>query len=525
MTVHPPTRPGARMGLWTVCAGLALAACAPAVAAESVASGQLTATKVMLPGGGTQAGDLLALHTARDEGLGLPGIQLEGAVIKWTQGDQSGETVRAPNGATVPVGSIPRGLAQTLGVEPAPQQQSESHATFVATSAQSQYIVHIYPTDTTSVSAEVEEAATNAVQDPHFGLDGIRQGTTADGQGQQMSPYDFQQFELSSPVVLTAASGISRVTLEGSFIVEVLGLNGTITGDSGVHEVQSGRWQQPLSPGAPSGTAYNERYIFLRIWVEGGTADLVLTGDALNQWAGSGSSLDSAGPVTLHGVSGYVTTATGQEVAVQTGQYTLDEGRHSMLLRPAAGTLDVAVTGIDAEGNPIWPNGSIARKIPSELLVTVAILLVGLAGVAAGAWAVQRRLRRQPTMADVEALLEGGRYRQAAKDAARILRRKPGMETALISRAIALSKAGRNQAVVQEVEQHLKGSDPSDGVLHYVLGVAYADLGQDHQAEAAFQEALSRTPDLLPEVRTRLPSGSRLPAPSTKSPAETHGYA
>ena len=508
----------AHTGLWAALA-LAMALAAPAAVAEPVASGHLLIGTATLAAA-AQSGSVSLLHAGRDSGSGVPRIHIAGASITWTQSNSSDPTAAA-GGQVVAPGAI----KQTLGLQPAPTPQDEVDATFDATDAQPQFLYHIYSAQPLQATATVQACTVSALQKPHFGKAfGIAESRPEDVNTQAPPDADFAEFDLGSPVVLTAPRGPAEITLAGDFTLEVWGVSGTVAGAGGEHAVRSGTWHTPVAPGAPDSNAYNEERSFVRMQVRGGLAHITFAAGESPLWAGSGGSFTVTAPATFDSATGSVTTAGGQRVDVNAAHYTL-EGRNSLQMTPAPAGLDVAVTGMDADGRPIGTASGAAERLPDGLMVALGLLVAGSAAVVAATWGIQHRLRRQPVMADVEAALEAGQYRQAARDAGRILRKRPGMETALISRAIALSKAGKNQRVVAEVQDHLKEANPSDGVLHYVLGVAYVDLGQPQEAEAAFREALQRTPDLLPEVQVRLPSGSRLPAPSSKSPAETHGYA
>lgn len=517
MTLPPPPRPKPHKGAWTLVVLVALALAAP-VDAQTMVAGHLVATKVTAESG-NQTGSLRMLHTGRYVGSVAPAIQVQGATLSWTQAEQVGPAVNAAGTVVAPSPGDPSSLGQE------PQRETDHHATYQSTTAQPQYTVHLYAASPLQLSAQMDAFGATAVQRPHLSPDrGITEWAPGDAATQEAPAWDFAQFDVPSPMVVTVPDGTATLTVEGDFILEMRGVNGTIAGDLGSRAVASGRWNQPMHPAAGNPVLYEEHNVFLRIWVTDGSATFTFGADATTQWAGQGAGYALAGKATFESATGAVTTESGQEVAVNAASYTLD-GRHDLQMVSEPSGLDIQLRGYDADGNPLVPGGAAVQRVPEALLAGIALVIVVLAAVAGAAWLAQRRLRHEPTMADVEAALEAGQFRRAAREAGRILRHKPGMETAVISRAIALSKAGRNARVVTEVEDHLKQSDPTDGVLHYVLGVAYSDLGQPAAAEAAFQEALTRTPDLLPEVRSRLPAGSRIPAPSKKAPAETHGYA
>lgn len=519
MTANPIARNAPRSAAWTLCAALALLAVSPA-AADPYVAGHLVATEVVASGGVSARGSLELLHVARLAGVGTtPSFEAEGATIEWTEGATEGLAIRAPGGASAHTA----GLVNPDNVTGGPDRFLRHHATFESGEVQTQYLVHLYAASALRYSATTSRLDTTTIETAHFNrVDGIRSWQPKDPEHQDDPAYDFKEFKVPHAVTRSVATGSTQITVHGTFVVEIMGVSGVIDGDEGKRSVESGTRADPLAPGAPSDNAYNERRTFIRMWVRDGSATFgSLTNDT--QWAGPATSV-TAESATLHAATGTLDTPTGETLEVNSARYTIGS-MHDLAMRPEEGAVGVDVTGLDAEGHPLPPAGVAAPPIPASFVGAVFLVLAGLAAIAVGAWALRRRLRHEPTLAEVEAALAGGQYRKAARDAALILHRKPGMETAMISRAIALSKAGRNERVVAEVEGHLRQSDPSDGVLHYVLGVAYSDLGRATQAQAAFEEALARTPSLLPEVRARLPTGSRSPAPSSKSPAETHGYA
>ncbi|MCA1819623.1 MAG: tetratricopeptide repeat protein [Thermoplasmatota archaeon] len=509
------------MGLWTVCAGLALSAL-PYAAAEQVVAGDLVMRGADTDQNVVQSATLLMLAAERLSGQGAPLVSVHGDAIAWTQVEDNGPTVRVPS-ATGGDDLVFRTGGLEHSVTGDTPQQQEAHATFNVTEAQEQFVLHLYSSSPLAATASMDGCTTDLVTKPHLTrAHGIDEDANGDPNDRTPPSRDFYQFSLGQPVVRTTAHGQSTLTVEGDFTLEILGVSGKLVGDAGEHLVRSGTWESPLAPGLPGGNAYSEDRVFVRMSVTHGSATFVFAPDVERQWAGPGASVVGAA-LTLDSAVGSVQTVNGDVVAVNAAHYKVP-GRARLDIRPDPAGLAAKVTGLDEGGNALHPAAATAR-LPDSLVGGLAIGVAAAAALGAGIWWATRRARKEPAMADVEASLEAGRFRRAARDAGRILHRQPGKETALISRAIALSKAGRNRRVVREVEGHLESRQPSDGVLHYVLGIAYVDLGRPKEAEVAFQEALRRTPDLLPEVQARLPSGSRLPAPSTKSPGEANGYA
>ena len=122
---------------------------------------------------------------------------------------------------------------------------------------------------------------------------------------------------------------------------------------------------------------------------------------------------------------------------------------------------------------------------------------IGLVAAGIVAWLATRG---RPDLRSIEVALESGHYGKAARLSTRVLRKDPLQESAHLSRAIAWSRAGHPGRVLRAVGRFLERHDPTDGTLHYVLGLAHKDLGDDEAARQAIAEAVDRTPSLLMEV-------------------------
>jgi hypothetical protein len=520
MTKHADRPASTRTGsLALVAAGLALALAAQA-SADPVLHGRLEAREALVMGPASFSGPVVAIHMARDgEGQTIPSITVEGATVSWTEYVREGSAAQSPEGSIVE--ASPDDLRRSFGLQPRPTSTTVGDATFETSAAQEGFTVHVYALNALAGSGVADSFTTTSLDKANF--DGVAGVKASEPQDVHNAPdaATFHSFDFTMPLVRTDPGGSGQLEVEGDFVVEFLGVSGTLTSGDDSVSIDSGTWRRPVASGAPDGPAYAWREVFVRMVVHDGSASIGLQADAPLHWGGPSATFATAQPLLLEDAQGAVTLRDGTEVAVHSARYVVD-GDNAVVLTPAGDNLGVAVTAVQ----PPQPDAAVAQELPSDLLVAAGLAVVALAGLAAGSWLLQRRLRRVPTMAEVEAELGAGRYGRAAAMAGRILRREPGRETALISRAVALARAGRNARVVAEVEEYLKRTDPSDGVLHYVLGVAYHDLGQTKAAEAAFGEAVSRTPSLLPQVEGRLtPSGSRPPTPFSQSPAETHGYA
>lgn len=285
-------------------------------------------------------------------------------------------------------------------------------------------------------------------------------------------------------IVANAANG--HAVLLGDFVLEFFGPAGQLATASDSRELVSGLESNLVAPGI-----YEVNETFIRLAVQGGRLEIQAPSDSDLQLA-----LNLA-VATARGVR--VQGATG-ELQLQDGTQRLGgvdaelEGSVRLELEPRGNQLVSQITGLGPDGRPIPAITSASPQGPvvAALSLALSILAVGLVLSVL----VFKRLQRLPTMADVEAAIEAGHYRRAATDAKRILQRSPRSEDAMLSRAIALTKGGRAQMAVVELEAHLAQTSSTDGALHYVLGKAYEELGLYEQARAAMDEAAKRTPQL-----------------------------
>ncbi|MES2153673.1 MAG: hypothetical protein V4510_00875 [bacterium] len=314
----------------------------------------------------------------------------------------------------------------------------------------------------------------------------------------------------------TAFTGTGSIDITGNVVVEIVGIDFTLTDGADQRTLHSGTDHQATGP-APAGAM---SYHFLRLQIAGGRLHVEMNDDATDlRWTSTQSTALIEGPFALESAKGTVHLDDGQDVALAS-QTLSGDGSNSLKIAPGSQQLSGQVTR-----QTVQPQTTVAASAASGPLALAAITAVVLA-LALAIVALARR-RHTPLLAEVEAAIEAGHYRRAARDAGRILRRRPNMEDALLSRAIALCKSGHPERVVREVQAHLVKGKPTDGSLHYVLGLAYLDLGQRPQAEAVFQEALRRTPSLLNDVQGKLGvagTTTRTPGP-LQGPESTHGYA
>jgi len=519
MTSSRRRRPQGPARSWPLAAAVAMALllAAPAGALPSLASGEITGNAVRLEGRANATVTVEALAFGRPDGAGAPALVLTADTLAWSTAEDSG-AVAGPNGDVSTVGS-------TRAAEPYPAPVTEHHATLAFTDAQAAYLVHVFAVgDPLEGAAAFPGATLVTFQHPYMTeSQGIDEMQPTDPNPSDMPNARFWPHALGGAMVLLTPDPASSLDLTGDFVLEVIGLQGTLHADSGDHDVRSGDWQTPVAPGVPLAVAHNEDRAFVRIAVHSGSLHVRSAADAPMQWAADGGGFQLSGAAQFHAARGAAVTPSGDQVQVDAASFTV-QGPLGLQASPDVAGVHTRLWGIGPDGQPIAPAGQAAR-LPLDLALPLAAVAAGLAALAILAWAALRRFGPAPRMEDVEAELAAGRYLRAARDAGRILRRSPQLETALISRAIALTKAGRPQRVVREVQAHLARRAPSDGVLHYVLGVAQLDLGARPEAEAAFAQAVRRTPALAADVNSRLPSASSAPNPSPGPLADGHAYA
>jgi hypothetical protein len=423
------------------------------------------------------------------------------------------------------------GLRGTLGQND-PQVRATADAEFTVDDIQPYYVMLVIGHGALDRTGSLAQASGTTMDRPVLTEEGI---TTFAPQSSPPVPLDLPRGEpdaiFSHPVadgrrIVTTAGAASTLELSGTFTLELYGLSGRLSGTDGAWDVESGRWAQPLAPGVPDGSVRQVRESFLRIVVQDGTLTASIAAAELLQFSDFVATTESESLV-LHGATGTFTLADGAVQQVS-GSTFAPEGLTRAQSEPSDAGMRVALTGLGADGQPRSAPSATAIRIPDSVTLGLTGLFLV---VAATATVAGYALRRRPaSMEEVETALVGGRYMVAARMAGRVLRRRPDSEEAMISRAVALTKAGRPQRVVRELTAHMARREPSDGVLHYVLGLAYLDLGELAPGEKALREAMRRTPALAAQVRSRLPSnsaqqGSRPEHPSWDGSADSRGYA
>lgn len=336
---------------------------------------------------------------------------------------------------------------------------------------------------------------------------------------------EFSTVERAGPLLLQNGwPAQSSFRVEGDLVLELW--NVTLVSDDG-RVLESGEWRTPIDPALPKETmvvAQEARRAFLRLTLTGAELDIATAGGGPRvEWAGPQVSSQHEGPITLVGASGKLKGPDGDLV--------LDDERvvvpaSTLALLPVQDGIDVQIVPPADAAAPQQPALNTIVSSPVTLSVGIAALVILATAAGAAVVLVVRRRLRTPVLKEVEAAIAKAQYPRAAKLARRILRHEPDQEDALIGRAIALSRDGQPARVVREVEVHLKRREPSDGVLHYVLGLAYLDLGRNKEAESVLREAVRRTPRLQSDIQTRVPDLLiQSPATQNEMTKEAHGYA
>ena len=307
---------------------------------------------------------------------------------------------------------------------------------------------------------------------------------------------DFWSIVLDQPLVVNTDEGADQdLTFTGDLVLELLGATLEATGRDGSATIESGEWMEEAAPGVQE-----MRRAFTRIYLTDATVRLIVQGGSPDLYFAAPDVVsEQAGESILLGFTGRL-LRDGQDEQLSGDRVLLGAG-HTLSLHAAG---DVAA----------GPDGGRAWVAVTAILALAVAVGIGLA----------RRLSGPADLRSIEAAIEAQRYDRAARIAKRVLRISPGLEDAVLGRAIALSKAGRAGAAISELHAHLARRPASDGSLHYVLGLAYLDVGRFDDARAALGEAVRLTPALAGDAAARL-SPSPLASSQPPSIREVHGYA
>lgn len=328
----------------------------------------------------------------------------------------------------------------------------------------------------------------------------------------------FWRFGHDGSVVRHKDLGNAKLVFTGDMVLEVMG--GTLDARDRDDQVTltSGTWREPAAPvpGMPDELS-SQRTVLLRVFLTGATVRVDVRGAGADVLlAGPDASAALGGVAHLSGASGQI-VSDGDVLTLDNEPFTVPAG-NVLGMRPGEGALalDVHPQASSVAGTA---GGLGANGWPAQVALVAAALAVGAA--------VALALLRRSTHADlraVEAAIEGGRYGRAARLAKRVLRHQPGLEDAVLGRAIALSKSGRAGAAIAELHEQLERHPATDGSLHYVLGLSLLDVGRVADARAALGEAVRLTPALAQDVQARL--GTQGPSSSESTPSrEVNGYA
>lgn len=316
-------------------------------------------------------------------------------------------------------------------------------------------------------------------------------------------------------------AGLVDLTLRGDFVLEIFGVTLDARHGDDLVTLASGTFETPVAPGAPLS---RQATTLVRLFVEDGTLRFATHGGLpIVAWGGPVISASQDGPTTLQGARGDLERG-GDLVRLEGESYLLPAG-NLLRLSPSADRLGLAVQS----AAPPTPTGlgPLRAALSDTALAILAVASMAVA-LALGAW---RRWSIPPSLPRIERALSDGAYLRAARLARRLLRAEPGQEDARLARAIALTRAGRPERVIRELTQHLATQDPTDGSLHYVLGLAQLDAEQTEAGERTLAEAVRRTPALARDVKARLDPAAvvahsaepaRMPNPAHR---EAHGYA
>lgn len=415
--------------------------------------------------------------------------------------------------------------------EPHGDDEALTHLDLQLTGFDAGFQVHIFTLDGTVLFATNAGAGTitstdGAVMCPgEWGENQCVEGASSEPVAN--NPPDFARVEAGGPMLSHVASAAGfTLTVTGDFVLEFYRVTLAGSATEGEREFSTGLYTRPLAPGLPTATedaaGYQDRR-FARLLLEDATIEVAAkSGLPRVAWAATELSAENSGAVTLNGVFGTMVRPNGEKVEHRGGQVILPAGSR-FDLQPGSGNMALAFDDERAETQATIVD--LASPQSATLVGTGAILALA-AAVGVG---LLRRWNTAPALADVERSIEAGHFRRAARLAKRILRRNPGFEDAVLARAIALAKSGRNERAARELSDHLAVSGASDGSLHYVLGLACMDLGRDDEGRAALREAVRLTPSLAVEVASRLePGAPAAPLPAIQSPLvlkEANGYA
>lgn len=457
---------------------LSSALVAAVLAAPSAMAFEGQATGVSYEGGIRHAGDLALLNIIESvdrEGLNdVLGLQLD-ASSAWGQFHER-EALIVP-GASL---EAPSAGPETIADEGQPLQG----VALDAIARVSQVQINVFAWDgAAQLAMKGPKAVASSASGAYLSGNGLETGSgVGDRDPRAEDQTTFTPRSVDHPIILARSQDQTPHTVEitGDFVVEIMGLHVALDADDYASEFRTGEESESTAAGAVT-QGYAR---LLRLFVQDGVLEFDLKKtDAKVAYALTGGVASSeSGTATFRDI----TTATGfQATSVLRGPFVIEE-------RPSDAGLAVTAQSPGAPGPDASPMASLAAAPATGWIVGGAIILAVIAIVV--------REFRAPNVQSIEYALESGHYRKAARLSTRILRHDPLDESAQLSRAIAWSRVGRQGRVVRVLEPFLERHEPSDGTIHYVLGLARHDLGQVDEARDAMAEAVRRTPSLLGEV-------------------------
>lgn len=509
---------------------LALVAVAPLAAAES---GQVSAEAAVYRGGARQHGEALAFYLMSQVAVDPGNEVVPPAPVPDGAPPLLGIDIQAAHLEALVVERTYLHLGSGAVIQPdprAPPQQPErivlEHAHGKLTAQQSLFQVHLVPPglgQTVPYQATTQSGRFDAQDSVYMSSGQFRRVLTQeDADARNADSPEFWSVRLEEPLVVHEdQAGDLAATFRGDLVLELEGGTLAVRDNEGEHVLESGVWSESPAPGLavldPAATVQREALVRLflvdavvRLTVQGGNPALYVAAPSIES--------EQDGDTTLLGATGSV--QSGQATRQLDGErFDLPAG-HTLLLRSGdermdAGFAPSAVPG-DAGGGTTF-----ADQGPATMVAVTAILAL-LAAIGLG---VLRRATSPPDLRAVEAAIEAQRFSRAARMAKRILRARPGLEDAVLGRAIALSRAGRAGAAISEIHAQLELRGPTDGSLHYVLGLALLDVGRLDDARVALAEAVRLTPALHEDVASRLGNPQASSSPGPTSLREVHGYA
>lgn len=509
----------------------ALAALAPAASAET---GFLEVKEARYQGGAAHVGDLRALVVADTVDSGTlrspsPGGQPATPFIDLHAARMRALEIPVHTLAGPDAGAFGQPIPDPTADEQEPRESLLTDAKAALSSHQPGFQLHVLALDAPArYQARSDAGAFSPMKSLYVRAGGMQGEPTAeDYLDQEEASERFWGVHIDAPHVgHEEQSGRFDTTVRGDFVIEAFGLRLLATDAQGQVSLFSGVEQTPVAGPVP---LHRETSTLLRVFVEDATLRFSTSGGLPTiRWASTLTEAKPASATTLQGATGDLQSPDG-DVLLQDEPYLLSAG-NTLQFAPADQVLALTV-------QPAAPATVGARGLDGEMsavLVGAGAILSLLVAVSLG---FLRRWLTPPTLHAVEAALAEGRHRHAARLAGDILRRRPRDQDAALARAIALSKGGRPKAAIAHARRHVESSDPADGSLHYVLGLALLDVGSEAEAQGVLAEAVRRTPALRDDVQARAAArgipvqrpGSPPPAsPTFPSPPvhkEAHGYA